>query len=58
MNLNDLTGVLPSRSVPREQTQALLDLRAAASALIKPSDHYTMADRLEQQRLNRGNDRS
>jgi fatty-acyl-CoA synthase len=54
MNLNDLTGVLPSRSVPREQTQALLDLRAAASALIKPSDHYTMADRLEQQALEQG----
>jgi len=54
MNLNDLTGVLPSRSVPREQTQALLDQRAAASALIKPSDHYTMADRLEQQALEQG----
>ena len=35
--------------VDREQTQALLDLRAAASAQIKPRDHYTLADRLEQQ---------
>ncbi|WP_422421535.1 long-chain-acyl-CoA synthetase [Pseudomonas sp. GZD-222] len=35
--------------VPREQTQALLDRRAAASAQIKPRDLYTLADRLEDQ---------
>ncbi|WP_426210325.1 long-chain-acyl-CoA synthetase [Pseudomonas sp. TWR2-1-1] len=35
--------------VPREQTQQLLDLRSAASAQIKPSDLYTLADRLEAQ---------
>ena len=35
--------------VPREQTQAILDLRAAASARIKPADRYTLADRLEEQ---------
>lgn len=35
--------------VPREQTQALLDRRSAASAQIKPTDLYTLADRLEQQ---------
>lgn len=35
--------------VPREQTQALLDRRSAASARIKPADHHTLADRLEQQ---------
>ena len=35
--------------VPREQTQALLDLRSAASARIKPADLYTLADRLEEQ---------
>ncbi|MBV0931735.1 long-chain-acyl-CoA synthetase [Marinobacterium weihaiense] len=34
---------------PREETQRKLDLRAAAAALIKPSDHYTLADRLEEQ---------
>jgi fatty-acyl-CoA synthase len=31
MNLNDLTGVLPTRPVPREQTQALLDQRSAGA---------------------------
>ena len=36
-------------AVPREQTQALLDQRAVASGQIKPGDHYTLADRLEQQ---------
>ncbi|MEE1923605.1 long-chain-acyl-CoA synthetase [Pseudomonas sp. 148P] len=36
-------------AVPREQTQALLDRRSAASAQIKPADLYTLADRLEQQ---------
>jgi len=35
--------------VPREQTQVLLDRRAAASAQIKPRDLYTLADRLEEQ---------
>ncbi|MFD2642727.1 long-chain-acyl-CoA synthetase [Pseudomonas japonica] len=35
--------------VPREQTQALLDRRSAASAQIKPADLYSLADRLEQQ---------
>ncbi|MBR9828452.1 MAG: long-chain-acyl-CoA synthetase [Oceanospirillales bacterium] len=38
------------QSVPsREETQYKLDLRAAAAALIKPSDKYTIADRLEAQ---------
>ncbi|MHA6195064.1 long-chain-acyl-CoA synthetase [Pseudomonas wadenswilerensis] len=36
-------------SAPREQTQALLDRRSAASAQIKPADLYTLADRLEEQ---------
>ncbi|HXR01059.1 MAG TPA: long-chain-acyl-CoA synthetase, partial [Pseudomonas sp.] len=49
MNLNELTAVLPRCPVPREQTQALLDQRAAAAGLIKPGDFYTLADRLEQQ---------
>ena len=40
--------------VPREQTQAILDLRAAASARIKPADRYTLADRLEEQALRHG----
>ena len=35
--------------VAREVTQAKLDRRAAASALIKPRDLYTIADRLEEQ---------
>lgn len=48
MNLPS-SGLPPSRVVPREQTQAILDRRSAASALIKPSDLYTLADRLEQQ---------
>lgn len=42
----------PSRDlaiVSRSQTQAKLDLRAQAARLIKPSDKYTIADRLEQQ---------
>ena len=49
MNLNDLTSVLPTKVVPREQTQALLDQRSAAAGLIKPGDLYTLADRLEHQ---------
>ncbi|MBP3934241.1 MAG: long-chain-acyl-CoA synthetase, partial [Pseudomonas sp.] len=40
--------------VPREQTQAILDLRAAASARIKPADRYTLADRLEEQAQRHG----
>ena len=39
------------RPVPREHTQALLDVRSAASARIKPADLYTLADRLEAQAL-------
>ena len=33
----------------REETQAKLDLRSAAASRIKPSQHYTMADRFEAQ---------
>ncbi|MDE1165226.1 MAG: long-chain-acyl-CoA synthetase [Pseudomonas sp.] len=40
--------------VPREQTQAILDLRAEASARIKPADRYTIADRLEEQARRHG----
>ncbi|MGR5459841.1 long-chain-acyl-CoA synthetase [Vibrio sp. PNB22_1_1] len=35
--------------VPRSETQAKMDRRAKAAMLIKPSDHYTLADRFEQQ---------
>lgn len=51
MSLSNLAGVLLSDPVPREQTQAILDRRSAASAQIKPRDHYTLADRLEQQAI-------
>ena len=54
MNLNDLPNVLRSQPVPREQTQALLDLRSVAVAKIKPRDLYTMADRLEHQAREQG----
>ena len=52
--MNDMsrisTATAPRQQpVPREHTQALLDLRAAASARIKPADLYTLADRLEAQ---------
>ena len=52
--MNDMTRIsaatpLKQQPVPREQTQALLDLRSAASAQIKPQDLYTLADRLEAQ---------
>ena len=52
--MNDMsrisTATAPRQQpVPREQTQALLDLRSAASAQIKPADLYTLADRLEAQ---------
>lgn len=40
---------LPAHIPSREQTQAKLDLRSAAATRIKPADHYTLADRLEQQ---------
>lgn len=40
---------LAGMPVAREQTQALLDRRSAASAKIKPRDGYTLADRLEEQ---------
>ena len=40
--------------VPREQTQAILDRRAEASARIKPADRYTLADRLEEQARRHG----
>lgn len=39
----------PQALVSREQTQAKMDLRAQAAALIKPYAHYTLADRLEAQ---------
>jgi fatty-acyl-CoA synthase len=54
MNLNDLSHGLPTCVVPREQTQALLDQRAAAAGLIKPKDRYTLADRLEHQAREQG----
>nr|WP_314529693.1 long-chain-acyl-CoA synthetase [uncultured Pseudomonas sp.] len=54
MNLNDLPNILPSQPVPREQTQALLDLRSVAVGKIKPRDLYTMADRLEHQAREQG----
>ncbi|MBS0345837.1 MAG: long-chain-acyl-CoA synthetase [Proteobacteria bacterium] len=44
-NSADPRGTLVSRDV----TQAKLDRRAAAGALIKPRDLYTIADRLEEQ---------
>ncbi|MFK0089167.1 long-chain-acyl-CoA synthetase [Pseudomonas sp. NPDC090755] len=47
-------NVMPGVVVPREQTQALLDLRAAASAQIKPRDLYTLADRFEEQARKQG----
>ena len=54
--MNDMTHIHTplatlQQPVPREHTQALLDRRAAASAQIKPSDLYTLADRLEAQAL-------
>lgn len=54
MSLNTLSGVIPTCPVPREHTQALLDLRSAAAGLIKPRDLYTLADRLEQQAQEQG----
>ena len=52
--MNDMSRIsalttTKQQPVPREQTQALLDLRSAASAQIKPADLYTLADRLEAQ---------
>lgn len=52
--MNDMSRIasltqFKQQPVPREQTQALLDLRSAASAQIKPADLYTLADRLEDQ---------
>ncbi|WP_410480582.1 long-chain-acyl-CoA synthetase [Pseudomonas plecoglossicida] len=49
MNLPQVMTPARQQPVSREQTQALLDRRSAASALIKPRDHYTLADRLEAQ---------
>lgn len=49
MNQAVCTRVPGVTVVPREQTQAVLDQRAIASGQIKPSDRYTLADRLEQQ---------
>lgn len=46
--ISTLTAVR-QQPVPRDQTQALLDLRSAASGQIKPADLYTLADRLEGQ---------
>lgn len=40
---------LQSAVVPREQTQQILNRRAAAAGAIKPKDLYTLADRLETQ---------
>ena len=57
--MNDMTRIsattaLKQQPVPREQTQALLDMRAVASAQIKPQDLYTLADRLQDQVLRFG----
>jgi fatty-acyl-CoA synthase len=50
MQMNQFSAAPASVAlVPLEQTQALLDRRSAASALIKPADLYTLADRLEEQ---------
>ncbi|MBA1204979.1 long-chain-acyl-CoA synthetase [Pseudomonas capeferrum] len=54
MNMPQSMAVQAQAPVSREQTQALLDLRAAASARIKPRDHYTLADRLEEQSARHG----
>ena len=50
-DMSRISAITASRQqpVPREHTQALLDVRAAASAQIKPADLYTLADRLEAQ---------
>ena len=56
MSLNTLSGVLPTRPVPREQTQALLDLRSAAAGLIKTFTHWPTA--LNSRRKSRANNRS
>ena len=51
MNANDAPPNLTDQTqgcVPRELTQERLDRRAAASALIKPADLYTLADRVEE----------
>ena len=52
-DMSRISAVTASRQrpVPREHTQALLDVRSAASARIKPADLYTLADRLEAQAL-------
>ena len=47
----------PDGVVSREETQAKLDRRARSSALIKPRDHYTIADRIEEQARGHGNRR-
>ncbi|MGI2258152.1 long-chain-acyl-CoA synthetase [Shewanella sp. GXUN23E] len=44
-----LRSAAPGEPVPKEVTQARLDLRSRAAARIHPSEHYTLADRLEQQ---------
>lgn len=57
MSANDAPPNLidPSQGcVPREVTQARLDRRAAASALIKPGDLYTLADRVEEMARRQG----
>ncbi|MEB0204730.1 long-chain-acyl-CoA synthetase [Pseudomonas sp. CCC3.1] len=54
--MNDMSQITPDtlgkqQPVPREHTQALLNLRSVASAQIKPGDLYTLADRLEAQAM-------
>ncbi|MCP8689519.1 long-chain-acyl-CoA synthetase [Marinobacterium sedimentorum] len=44
----------PQVAVTREETQRRLDLRARAAGLIKPLDHYTLADRLEEKAASQG----
>lgn len=47
------TGVAPT-IVPREETQAKLDIRSRASVQIKPGDFYTVGDRLEEMAARQG----
>ncbi|UTW12308.1 long-chain-acyl-CoA synthetase [Marinobacterium rhizophilum] len=44
----------PQVAVSREETQQRLDRRAQAAGLIKPQDHYTLADRLEEKAARQG----
>ena len=47
--MNTTLSAQQTVAVPREETQRKLDRRAQAAGLIKPLDHYTIADRIEAQ---------